>query len=583
MRSTTASMIALAAAMVPQASRADVAPMARDVVSLQQPTSCQNEAAPNSDIVVLSTSGQAGTIVPFAIDERGISHLIPVSGGKGRDVTLVLGSQTSVVWDLRGVASGRVKAVYISGSGAQGVIGAPPTTKVEFSGDQTGYGDGCRFTVMATSPDSAVSAAMSVQNKFGRYPDRLFAGRAASAFDLDSVKAEVPRTADVKLADIRANRTLSPDTPAPAPLRLKKMIDDGSIRILDNDIMSQIRNAGIQITPIQAQVAPVVNQPNDDLLNRPGLTPQMRAAIAENMVARERSRAQEIARMSSYVPSSGIVVLKPIQSIPQMPGGDSMGAIFVPSDVTPPTQMSGRLYRLPMKASEVPMSSREGSSSSLTRMMEAQAGTQPDVAATWKGDSMTIRMPQSDRTGERRPISSAPIAQESEESSGFLIPLLGGALLACIGGMAFLLTKGRHAKRPSTTGSTTIGGAGDDDVLRQIHAVERTAAEPGLKEKAATFHAEVNRLAVRQDLDDDIAEKCGVLVEERFQQAAKRYLVARPTADAATGAHMDEAMSATIGSITASLREIGAEQDRRNIEAMTMSEPAARQDPGKPS
>jgi hypothetical protein len=430
--------------------------------------------------------------------------------------------------------------------------------------------------------DGAVAAAVSVQSKFGRYPDRLFGGRAASAFDLDKVKAEVPKTADVKLVDIRASRTLSPDTPAPAPLLLKRMIEDGSIRIMDSAVMSQIRNAGLEVTPMQTQAPPESGSSTSDLLNRPGLTPEMRAAIMQSIAAREQARAQQMARMASYVPSSGIIVLKPIRSIPQMPGGDGAGAVFVPSDVTPPTQIGTRLYRLPMKASEVPESTRDGSSSSLTRMMEAQPGTQPEVAATWKGDSMTIRMPEVDQSRERRSISSAPIVEEEGSSKG-LIALLALALLACIGGIGFLVLKDRRTKRPSTTGSASIGNAGDDDVLRQIHAVERTTTDPALKDRAAQFHAEVNRLAVRQDLDDDIAEKCGVLVEERFHAAAKRYLVSRPTADATTGTQMDEAMGATIASITTSLREMGAEQDRRNIDAMTMSDPTAAQDPGKPS
>lgn len=575
MRKTqSASMIAIMLAGVPAAIMASPPPPpSADMVSFQQPTSCQAEAAADSDIVVLSTSGQTGPIVPYAVDPEGVSHLIPVSGAAGRPVTLVLTSQSSAVWDLRGVSAGRIRTVYVSGTGSQGVIGAPKDAKVEIidgrRGSQYGSGyssSGCRPVPQVTSVNEAIPLAMSIMGRFGRYPDRLYAGRGASAFDLDKAEAQVPKSADVRIGDIRTSQPLPADTPPPGPLMLKKMLDDGSARIMTPDVISQINSAGMTIEPIGPAAVDPQEIAERTMINRPGVPEDVRRRMMESFRMRAEARAARMEQMRSYVPNYGIVLLKPVSSLPRMPGNEYTSAIFVPSDVTPPTGTTTRMFRLPMKASEVPQSMRSGSDNPLSRMLEQQPGTVPDIVATWKGDSMTVRMPQVDENGVRRPATDRSTAQAEEGSDHSMLVLAVIAVLALLGAAAYALHRRKVSTAKNEDGAATTGTVGAK--ASRVDALEVMVQDPGLKAAVRGFKEAAMKLIARQDLEPDLTARSNDILQKQFSAQASRYLAARPSSDEATGLELDRRLKASLETMTNQLNEIGDTQNKRHIDAL---------------
>jgi hypothetical protein len=546
------------------------------MVSYQQPTSCQVDPAADSDIVVLSTTGTAGPMVPYAVDPTTVSHLVPVSGSAGRAVTLVLTSQTSVVWDLRAVAAGRIKAIYASGGGAQGLIGAPKDIPVEISGTdpETMYGGGreCGRMPIVNSINDSVMMAMGIRTKFGRYPDRLFAGPNASAFDLDRTKAEVPKSADVKLSEIRTSRPLDPNTPQPAPLILKRMLDDGSIRPFDSELSSIIRSSGGTIEPVTAPTA-APEEPMPAALNSPNLSPEAKRSIMEGFERRRQMRAENMMRYNQNVPNSGIILMKPVDALPSMSGrgGEYGSVIFLPSDVPQP-RIAGRYYRMSLKAAEIPTTSGRSGGGQMSRMLEEQPGVVPSIVATWKGDAMTVRMPDTDANGQRRPALSANDPVVAEDSSSMLIPALVAALLIVVAGAAFLLMRGR--RRPTAEAPVHAASSGQGPKGNRVEALEVMVQDPELKAAVRTFKDAAMRLIARQDLEADLSGKANDVLQKQFSSLASRYLTARPSADEATGIELDRRMLASLKAMTAQLEAIGAEQNKRNIDALGTGEPA---------
>jgi len=94
-----------------------------------------------------------------------------------------------------------------------------------------------------------------------------------------------------------------------------------------------------------------------------------------------------------------------------------------------------------------------------------------------------------------------------------------------------------------------------------------------LLNELSDFRHQVSRLAIREDLEDDLVTECEQIVDQRFVEVARRYVRARPSADGEAAVQLDQALQETLVGMSRRLAEIHDVQNARNVEAMR---PAAR-------
>lgn len=533
-------------------------PYTRDRITIQQPMSCSATATPGSEIVALSTNGQAGPMVPFTIDPTSTSRLMSVTAGSGKAVTLLLTSTSPVVWDLRGVANGRIASIIVTGRGEQGIVGAPSDIPIEFTdASSMGYMSGaCRPLQPISGLDSVVSAAQSIRGRFGRYPDRLYAGRTAIAFDLDGKEVRLPTSVDLKPADVRTRQPIDPNAPAPAFVVMKEMLASGTLRPVGPSTMSRI---GSMVTPMQ------VERPPTDGLESPlpdNLPAEIRARILESRRMAIMARQRAMARRMSYVPSNGFIVMKRVDALPANPNGQN--AYFLPSDVPAParTPPNARLYRISIPASQLPPP--EQVDPSIMVESRNEIGTVADLKVSWSGNDMTVAMPPQEPGMAQSGGQVGEAVPSGTTDDGTAIAVGIAAILACLatlGGLVWFFLRRRGGRM---TPSNTPKGAS------RLDALEAAIRQPELKEDVRAFREEAMRLVGREGMDKDLSEEANSILRERFAAIADRYLSTRATSEPDAATALDERLSTSLREMTAKLADIRRRQDQRNVDALAV-------------
>lgn len=533
-------------------------PYVGDRIPIQQPMSCGATAAPGSDLVVLSSIGQVGPTVPFAIDPTSASRLMSVTSGSGKAVTLLLSSSSPVVWDLRGVAGGRIASIVVAGRGEQGVVGAPSGISIEFSDPSSmGYmGGACRPLMPISGLESVITAAQGIRARFGRYPDRLYAGRNAIAFDLDGGTVKLPTSVDLKPADVRTRQPIDPNTPKPASIVLREMLTNGTLRPMGQSTMSQIRS---MIAPMDVQNPPMdaVDVPLPD--NVPAET---RARIIESRRMAIMARQEAMARRMSYVPSNGLIVMKQVDALPANPNGQA--AYFLPSDVPAPvrTPPNVRLFRISIPASQLPMA--EPFDPSTMVESRGEIGTVADLKVSWSGKDMTVAMPPVEPGMAPSGGQVGDAAPNGTTDDGTALAVGITAILACLaalGGLVWFLLRRRGGTRAP---------AGPARGASRLDALEAAIRQPELKEDVRAFREEAMRLVGREGMDKDLSEEANSILRERFAAIADRYLSTRATSEPEAAAALDERLSTSLREMTAKLADVRRRQDQRNVDALAV-------------
>ena len=533
-------------------------------VDLAPAVSCDVATPADTDLIVLSTPGQAGSIVPFAIGEtRSTTRLVSVSGQSGRPVALVLTSGHSTVWDLRGVAPGRIKAVFVYGTEAQGVIGVPASVPIAFSdrSDRYSYGPSaaCRHLPIAWGIAEAMNLAAAVNARFGRYPTYLFAGRAPVAFDLDGRPPAVPESVDVKQAQIRTAMPLRGKVEPPFVLRVKRLVDEGRVRLVGEAELARLRASGVAITPVQPLTA-------DMMADGSPLPTDLDQEIRQRL--RQANRRRLADRQTSYL-RPGIVVMQSLAALPTSFGESSrydsnatMPWYFANDVPLPEGAPRHLLFRLAASAAQLRASmGGSGSDNPLRRQLETIPGGPIEIKATWNGDLMTVRMPSTMNGQDRRLVSSPdlppPVSYDAGARSTWWL-LLGGLFGGGLAGW-FVFTSLR--RRPASATPPAVASSSHPACSLEL------VADPGVKAASSAYREEVMRIAARQDLEPDLDQEANA-IRTRSAAIAERYLASRSFSLGEAGSNLDARIASTLNRLTAELAEIRRTQDERNLAAM---------------
>lgn len=520
--------------------------------------------AQGSDVVVLSTNG-GGAPVPFAIQgAQQQPRVVTVSGGKGAGVVLVLSASQSTLWDLRGIAPGRIKAILAHGSEPQAVIGAEDGVRTEFL-DRTARQQGCR----SIQPGVDVSRLMEAQRfsraRFGRAPSRLYSGQTA-AFDIDGATPKVPASIDVDPAKVKAAAPIDDKSLLPGTAGLRQLVERGDARPFTMSDVQAWKAAGGTVS----SEGPAL----------PGgyehLPPEVRERI-------ERSRAESRRQMPD--PRTGFVLVRSVERMPTGIRSNFGSALVIPEGVQAPMQeANGFIYRLTGVPLDRLAAMPKAMPAELARMDVSGGATGPvTLAATWRPDGILVRMTDpNDPDGQASGTTPMAVAAAEEPASSSLPGWLVAGLIAIaltVAGAAFLLVRKRRsgdAPAKSGTRPTARRAAGtapdaeqdDEEVTRLLAALEATSEDPALTATLSAFHQQISKLVLREDLEDDLLERCGEIVDGRFAAAARRYLKSRASADEANRRALDEAMRDTVSSMTKELSDVHETQNRRNVEAL---------------
>lgn len=528
--------------------------------------------AKDRDIVVLSMNGGGGANVPFAIGESGqAAKLVTVSGGSGRDVVLVLAAQNATLWDLRGIKAGRIKAVVAHGAAEQAIVGVGKDVQTEFASQvdlARRFGsESCG--VIPASPDLRQLREMTIQirKRFGRSPDRLYAGIQPVAFDLDGAAPSVPDSVQVKPEDVKAAIAINTSTLMPGVGGMMQLVQRGDARPFSMRDVIAWKNDGGTMSMKEGTVT------SDTTMMMSTMPPDVRARYQEAM----RARRQEMS-----TPRGGFVLLRDVPELPRGFNPNMSMAIVVPEGVKAPATAQARgdgttfvytLSGIPAKQlAALPTSLPEGMDGS-----QGSRGTPVTMAVTWKDDAMTVRFPNDKDMASAEPAQDA--AAETDRDAG----LGGGAvvmiivLLAVIGGIGGFFWWKRNAPAGTRQAPAkkqqqrTDALDEDEEIAALLTRIEGMAGDPAMLSAISDFRHQVSRLAVREDLDADLTDECGTIVDERFSAIATRYVKSRAGMEDGAAAELDQAFRTTVSQMARRLAEIHEEQNRRNIAAMSGS------------
>lgn len=530
--------------------------------------------AQGRDIVVLAAGRGGGGNVPFAIGETGEpATLVSVTGGGGRDVVLILSGGSPVLWDIRGVARGRVKAVLAHGSSAQAVIGATEGVQTEFLDGRSrtvammGGSGGCMPLMRAADLGELRSTQKAIAMRFGTAPSRLYASSSPAVLDIDGATVTAPEKVDVKPQDVKAAVPVDSDALMPGQWGMRQLVQQGYARPFAQEDVLRWKAAGGRISRDTAAAAIL-----DELRYR-GVDPETRRHLVEMQERRAAAYAE---------PRSGFVL---VRSVPALPRGFQPGpstALVVPEGVDAPPGMvrpdAVFRYRLAGVATTalaaMPSSMRQSYDSPMNEARSVPA-TPLELVVTWQKDGALVRFP-TDAAG-LDPVqapAAAGTASSSTSSSGLGWALAAIAIATLAAGFVALLRR-----RPDLlAGLKTHPGTeraparprpdAEDEVTMLLTRLEGLVPGGALLGHLSDFRHQVSRLAVREDLEDDLVAECEQIVDQRFVEVARRYVRARPSADAETAGQLDEALGGTLVAMSQRLAGIHDIQNARNVEAM---------------
>jgi len=536
--------------------------------------------AQGRDIVVLAAGRGGGGNVPFAIGETSEpATLVSVTGGSGRDVVLILSGGSSVLWDIRGVAKGRVKAVLAHGSSAQAVIGATDGIQTEFLDARSRVsammsGGACVPIMRASDLGDLRSTQKAISTRFGAGPSRLYASSSPAVLDIDGATVTAPEKVDVKPQDVKSAVPIDSTALMPGQWGMRQLVEQGYARPFTQDDVARWKAAGGRLARDAAAEDAV-----DEMRYR-GMDPEVRKRVAEmrGRVAEMRER-----RMAEYaVPRSGFVL---VRSVPALPRGFQPGpstAIVVPEGVDAPVS-SGRpdggfRYRLAgveMTAlTAMPSRMTEGYDSPMNEARSIPA-TPLELVVTWQKDGALVRFP-TDATGiDPVQAPAAAGAASSPTSSSALGWALAALAIAALAGGVFVLLRrrpellaGLKARPGKKTAAARPRPESEDEVTMLLTRLEGLVPGGALLNELSDFRHQISRLAVREDLEDDLVTECEQIVDHRFVEIARRYVRARPSADGDAAVQLDEALQGTLVGMSRRLAEIHDVQNVRNVDAL---------------
>lgn len=538
--------------------------------------------AQDRDIVILTMQQSNGPEVPFSIGNNSQpTRLTTVSGDVGRDTVLVLSSYGPTLWDLRGIKAGRVKAILAHGQSDQAIVGASPDTEIEFKSGQGGRGgeDSCPRIGPSAGLPGLREVAKNTYKRFTRMPTRLYAGQSVTAFDIDGGIAKAPESVNIKPEEVRAETPVTPGGIIPGMGGIKQLIERGDMRSFEPADVARWKAAGAKLAMQNDTETQRLRQSMQQRMAN--LPPQVRQQ--QEAMLLERTRQQEN-------PTAGVVLLKNIESLPKSVQFNPNFALIVPEGVTPPS-LANQYGNMPYYTlSGVPAEQLAALPARLPALFEQMERVRQNngdsglitLTAEWEGDAMIVRFPND----KEMPSTTAALESAADKPSkergtlGTIMAIIGGlALLGGIGAGAYLFWKRRQDGRPiGLNFAPTVAAPPlpeSDEITTLLTRLEGFVRDSTLLAVISDFRHQISRLVVREDLDDDLIEECGVIVEERFSTIAKRYIKSRGGLDGDAGKELDQAFKQTLSEMAQRLTQIHEEQNTRNITAMSGGKPEA--------
>lgn len=527
--------------------------------------------ARDRDIVILSAGRGGGGSVPFAIGETSDpATLVSVTGGSGRDVVLVLSGGSPVLWDIRGVARGRIKAVLAHGSSPQAVIGATDGIQTEFLDSRSriaaAMGSSCSAIMRAGDLGDLRSTQKSILARFGVTPTRLYASSSPAALDIDGATVTAPDKVDVKPQDVKAAMPIDSNALMPGVWGMRQLVEQGYARPFTAEDVARWKTAGGRLS----RQGGIDAGPQYE-----GMDPETRKRMIE---IQER-------RMQAYgEPRTGFVLVRSVPALPRGYEPNPSTALVVPQGVDAPAT-TGRMtdmfrYRLDgvqmTDLTAMPSRTTQGYDSPMNDPRVVPP-TPVELSALWQKDGVLVRFPtDASATGVTSGTAAAPVDSASPPtSSSGLGWALAALVAAALAGGAFLLVRRRPDLVARLRAAPTPRPAqpkarpeSEDEVTMLLTRLEGLVPAGTLLDELSDFRHQVSRLAIREDLEEDLIAECEQIVDLRFVEVARRYVKARPSADGEAATNLDHALQATLVDMSGRLAEIHDMQNLRNVEAL---------------
>lgn len=209
-------------------------------------------------------------------DAAAETGIIAISGSDAEPATiLVLSAYDPVVWDLRKVPAGRVRAVIAYGYSDQGVVGLPTEVPVRFVSHSAADGSCGRPAYAYERGPDLDRLAQSVAMATGRKIESFAGGYDPVGFSLDGGPSGGPGSV-IDPEAVRAAGSVSRDTLAPGQEGIATLLRDGAIRLATDADAARLSRAIAKASPIR-YFAPVDLQdlgPEVYVVTRPTAVPK---------------------------------------------------------------------------------------------------------------------------------------------------------------------------------------------------------------------------------------------------------------------------------------------------------------------
>ncbi len=150
---------------------------------------------PKGRIVVLAQLGGRGPMTPYRMPGSLYPAFVTaITGHRTDDVSLVLITKGDAIWDLSRLKQSRLKSVYVSGDGIQGVHGLSRSVPLrirrwdDMSGNPRPYYTGrleCPPLRFETDPAILRNTVNTIKGLYGKWPTDIRYTHSTPTFDLD--------------------------------------------------------------------------------------------------------------------------------------------------------------------------------------------------------------------------------------------------------------------------------------------------------------------------------------------------------------------------------------------------------------
>lgn len=535
----------------------------------------------DADIVYLGQYGGAGPTMPYAIGNAGHSaKYTKVIGNPARPTFFVVSAYEPTVWDFSGINPSRIRGVHATGHYEQGVAGVrssiPITLRHRAAGnadDPAALRDDCLDMQHKYEANAIQEIAGRINSHFGRMPSFALMTYQTQLYDLnfDSAKPTITIAATPPPIDsIRTERPVTSEGLQPAESGLMQLVASGHLMPVDAGMVRQWYAGGLL-------------QP----------TGRMTGMMAQGGFSAPGTNA--------------FVVLRSVDELPSGLFGAHQATFILAEGVTAPTDMEthSMFYRYSgpsvrwetfrsspqgpfyQKAGRDPMLLRVSSSYGITRVDWDPSGpvrlstSQPRQETDYAMNAPQY-IPPVPRPRAIEPIPVQPFADREDDDG---LPTWPLALFA-LGGAIFLQRRriddawARYRSEHVPKVGPGAMADGSQPAIPGTSPADRVIALTSrmidVSEDDATI-AEMHRLrkdlvdAVSRDWDDDVANELEATVRH-CSAAAAEYIALRAKASGGAATDMEASALESARTIRAKLRDLVAQQGRRDAGAVATHE-----------